>query len=71
MEVSSRRNYKIGTFVGVILVMTLLIQAWLHRPQVDASHDFRAESFGRSVLALAPENALVFAKGDEAVFTFP
>ena len=37
--------------------------------QVDASTDHRAESFGREVLAAAPENAILFAQGDRAVFT--
>ena len=69
MEASSKRLHSIGLPVGLILILTLLIQAWVHHPQVDASHDLRAESFGRSVLALAPAHALVFAKGDEAVFT--
>jgi hypothetical protein len=35
---------------------------------VDASHDSRAVNFGQEVLATAPEHALVFATGDEAVF---
>jgi hypothetical protein len=36
--------------------------------QVDASADLRAESFGRDVLSAVPENAILFAKGDRAVF---
>ncbi|MEW5939485.1 MAG: hypothetical protein AB1750_07480, partial [Chloroflexota bacterium] len=43
----------------------LAAQAW---PRVDASQDRRAEEFGRAVLAEAPRDALVFARGDEAVF---
>jgi hypothetical protein len=35
---------------------------------VDASKDDRAESFGREVMAVAPQNAMVFAKGDRAIF---
>jgi hypothetical protein len=52
----------------VVLIFVLMIQAWGKRPQVDASHDLRAESFGKSVLSLAPAHALVFAEGDEAIF---
>lgn len=37
--------------------------------QVDASQDRRAETFGREILSTAPENAILFAKGDRAVFT--
>jgi hypothetical protein len=36
--------------------------------QADASFDDRAESFGREILASAPEHAILFARGDEAVF---
>jgi hypothetical protein len=36
---------------------------------VDASHDRRAETFGREVLSAAPQDAIVFARGDEAVFS--
>ncbi len=35
---------------------------------VDASQDLRAESFGRETLSVAPENAILFVKGDQAVF---
>jgi hypothetical protein len=35
---------------------------------VDASHDLQAESFGEEVLATAPKDAIIFAKGDQAVF---
>ena len=40
-----------------------------HFPLVDASRDLRAESFGRSVMAQAPDSAIVFASGDRAVFS--
>jgi hypothetical protein len=69
MEAISRRKYFLGPLGGLILIIILLIQAWYNRPLVDAKRDARAESFGKSVLALAPANALVFANGDEAVFT--
>jgi hypothetical protein len=69
MDAASKRLHGIGPLVGLILILTLLIQAWYHLPQVDASHDLRAESFGKSVISIAPAHALVFAQGDEAVFT--
>jgi len=40
-------------------------QAW---PQVDASHDLRAEEFGQGIIEEAPPDALIFVKGDDAVF---
>ena len=42
------------------------VQTW---PRVDLSRDTQAEQFGQSVLARAPTDAILFAKGDEAVFT--
>jgi len=69
MEVCSKRFPISGLIIGLVLILVLLIQAWKTWPHVDASHDQRAESFGRAVLSLAPTHAIVFAKGDEAVFT--
>lgn len=37
-------------------------------PKVDASHDLRAEEFGRQVIENIPQNAIVFANGDRAIF---
>ena len=37
--------------------------------EVDASGDRRAERFAQEVLSTAPDHALVFAKGDRAVFS--
>ncbi len=69
MDAFSKYKFNLGLLAGLILIFVLLIQAWHNRPSVDASGDARAESFGKSVIAIAPANALVFAKGDEAVFT--
>ncbi len=69
MELSSRRFRIIGAGVGLIFIILVLFQAWKIWPQVDASHDQRAEAFGKNVLSLAPARAIVFAKGDEAVFS--
>ena len=69
MEKVSTRFHSFGLLAGLIFIGVLMIQAWVHFPQVDASHDLRAESFGKSVLSLAPDRALVFVKGDEAIFT--
>jgi hypothetical protein len=38
-------------------------------PQADASHDLRAETFGKMVLHEAPSGAILFAEGDRTVFT--
>ncbi len=57
------------------IIFALLITGYLagrsmaHVGQLDASTDVRAETFGREVLSAAPENALILAKGDRAVFT--
>ncbi len=69
MDASSKRFHFIGPAIGGVLILILLIQAWRAWPQVDASHDGRAESFGRTVFSLAPANSIVFVQGDEAVFT--
>ena len=58
----------IGAFVVILLIHFTygLVSNW---QSVDASHDDRAEMFGNQVYAIAPENAIVFAEGDKAVFT--
>ena len=65
----SKRFRGIGIVVASVFLLTFFVQTRYAWPSVDASHDQRAESFGSSVLSLAPARALVFAKGDEAVFT--
>ncbi len=54
-------------------IALLLLSYFVGRPmtyidQVDASTDLRAETFGRDVLSTAPPEAILFAKGDQAVF---
>lgn len=51
-----------------LLLGYLLARSAMQFNQLDASTDLRAESFGNEVLSAAPENAIVFAKGDRAVF---
>ena len=65
----SRHSNYIGYLLGLIITVIFLIQGWSAWSHVDASHDQRAETFGKSVLSIAPTDAIVFAKGDEAVFS--
>jgi hypothetical protein len=55
-------------WLGLLLGLFLLVQAGTNWPLVDVSTDSRAETFGAQVLATAPEDALLFAEGDQAVF---
>ena len=55
--------------LGLIAVGYFVIRPGTYLAQVDASGDRRAETFGREVLLEAPRQAIVFAKGDRAVFT--
>jgi len=59
----------VKVLIGVILVIYLMIEMWDTLPKVDASKDTRADQFAEVVFSKAPEDALVFAKGDKAVFT--
>jgi len=69
MDLLARRISLMGPLVTTIFILALLAQAWGNRAYVDASNDLRAEVFGRTVFTIAPAHAIVFAKGDEAVFT--
>ena len=66
--VFSKRSSTFGLVLGILMAGYFLVSAGPHSTQVDASKDMRAENFGHEVLAMAPENALVFARGDQAVF---
>jgi hypothetical protein len=68
MDMAARHWRWGGALIGLLALAYLSALAIQHRPQVDASHDPRAEQFGEAVLAQAPEGAMIFAKGDQAVF---
>ena len=53
---------------GNVFLLLIFAHASLSLPDVDASSDTRAETFGRAGLASAPADALVFTEGDEATF---
>jgi hypothetical protein len=69
MNISAQRFRQIGVAGGLFFILYLFMLARNHWYQVDASQDLRAERFGEQVLAQAPVNAIVFAKGDKAIFT--
>jgi hypothetical protein len=69
MQISIQMSRQIGAAGGFIFILYLFILAGNHWHQVDASQDLRAQHFGMEVLARAPENAIVFAKGDKAIFS--
>jgi len=58
----------LGLGLGLLLIGYFTVRSATQVSHVDASHDLRAESFGREVLVAAPKDAIIFAKGDQAVF---
>ena len=69
MEQVASRMRAGGVVLGVLFLAWLFFLAKGTWPQVDASHNQRAEQFGQAVLADAPPQAMLFTKGDEAVFS--
>lgn len=67
LNLAGAKALKWGT--GMLLAAYFVWGGVSHAAQVDASQDRRAEQFGRQVLSEVPKEALVFAKGDRAVFT--
>ena len=57
-----------GLALGLIVIGYFVIRPITYLAEVDASGDQQAEMFGKEVLAAAPENSILFAKGDRAVF---
>ena len=64
----SARFPKIALVFGLTLLAYFVGRSVTHLSQVDASYDYRAENFGSEILSAAPEKAILFAKGDQAVF---
>ena len=69
MRLISSHTKKLAWTAGLAALVYLAALAAFHWPQVDASRDTRAEQFGGLVMAQMPADTLVFAKGDEAVFS--
>jgi hypothetical protein len=69
MHAEVLRAHGIGLAVSFLFIIYLFGSAAYHWSQVDASQNRQAEVFGRQILETAPPNALVFAEGDQAVFT--
>ena len=65
MKIWPRGHFLPAGLFALWLVFSAL-QTW---PRVDLSRDAQAEQFGESVLAQTPQGAILFTKGDEAVFT--
>jgi hypothetical protein len=69
LQVVSTRFQRIPGWVFCAFILALLILRLPSLfPQVDASHDTRAEAFGEKFAAVTPAKALVIANGDETVF---
>ena len=64
----SSRHSILGLGLGVLLTAYFLGRSAVQGSDLDASKDLRAESFGREVLAAVPEDAMLFAEGDRAIF---
>jgi hypothetical protein len=64
----TQRSSILGLGFGLLLISYFVGRSVMQVKSVDASYDLRAESFGREVLATAPQDAIIFAKGDQAVF---
>jgi hypothetical protein len=58
----------VGWALGVLVLGYFFGRAVLNYQRVDASQDLRAEMFSQEVLSTVPEGAILFAKGDQAVF---
>ena len=64
-----RLNPRLGEAVCALLLVSLFLRAGANWPQVDASRDSEAERFGARIMQEAPPDAILFARGDRAVFT--
>lgn len=60
-------------FWGALLILLVVVclggQTFRNWPVVDASRDVQAQSFSQEVMQRMPDSALVFVRGDRAIFT--
>ena len=63
-----RQRTMVKISLGLMLIVFVFITALYTVPEVDASHDERAEQFAEMALTQAPANAILFVKSDRAVF---
>jgi hypothetical protein len=63
-----QRKAWMGAAAGALILLGLIVPAAIHYRTVDASHDQRAEDFGREIFRSAPSDAIIFTEGDEATF---
>jgi hypothetical protein len=66
---SVRRRPRWGVGLVGLFLLAVLVNAGLHWREVNAGQDARADTFGQTVMRTAPQGALVFAHGDQDVFT--
>jgi vacuolar-type H+-ATPase subunit I/STV1 len=68
VEWTRHRAGWLGVITANVILIGLIVPAAFHYREVDASHDDRAENFGREVFRSAPAQAIIFTQGDEATF---
>ena len=55
--------------LGILITLYLIVTTTNTLPKVDASHDASADVFVNAVFSQVPDGAILFAKGDRAVFS--
>ncbi|MBK9927918.1 MAG: DUF2723 domain-containing protein [Anaerolineales bacterium] len=63
------RRLIVKVVLGTVVISFMFINAIHVAPKVDASNDKRADQFVEMVFAQAPSQAILFVKGDGAVFS--
>jgi hypothetical protein len=69
VQVLARLRPGLDWILGLACVGYLVFLGAVRFPQVDVSHDLRAERFGQYVMTNAPQNAILFARTDRVVFS--
>ena len=69
LQILKKHNNLLPWLFLCLLSLNFIIGTTKNWRKVDASQDQRAENFAHEVFTQAPDNAIVFAKGDQAVFS--
>ena len=69
MQFFKKHNFFVQLLFLVVLISSLALGIKSNWKDVDASENNHAENFVKEVFDIAPENAIVFSEGDQAIFS--
>lgn len=67
--IATKQGYRWSQLLPIVLFVGLLVRSLSLLPELDASRDQRAETFGKKLMTSAPQDALIFTDTDKETFS--